>query len=183
MVHASVLAVEQGHPWAFIAPKPCMGRLEGSKRSTPKDTSRPLYVDASAGTYAIFPSTPLALPTSSSAPELSFIPSTQDAPLSSTLPLLPLSSTALIRSPADGGYTAISTLHIHLLYTLRSPHSSLDIPDSETHREITHNFYELSVLAAARWKLDTHADAVLPLHLSALQVMCHVLGRGDVELS
>lgn len=180
MIHVSLLSVDQDHSWCFIPPKIHGGRSEPAKRSSSKDAARTVYVDAEASTYVVFPTIPLTVCTSPRPPEVSYIPSTREAPIFDEVPLLPISSSALIRAPASGGYNSISMLQIHLLHTTRSPHSSLDTPDSETHRDITRNFYELSVLAAERWKFDRE-HAILPMHLGAVQVMANIIGRADVE--
>jgi mediator of RNA polymerase II transcription subunit 13, fungi type len=184
MMHISILSVEQNRPWTLLAPPTSTKQPASTKRSSSKDTPYPLYVDASSATYALFHSVrlPLSLIDHSSpecAPESPFIADPDDIPPSDTLPILPLSSTTLIHVPTDGGYTSISMLHIHLLHTAKSPTSSLTIPDTETHREITHNYYELMVLAAAKWRFD--CNACLPLHLGALHIMYMALGRGDLE--
>lgn len=180
MIHVSLLSVDQDHSWCFIPPKTNAGRSEPAKRSSPKDVTRTVYIDAEASTYIVFPTIPLTLCTSPHPPEVSYIPSTRETPIFDEVPLLPISSSALIRAPASGSYNSISMLQIHLLHTTRSPHSSLDTPDSETHRDITRNFYELSVLAAERWKFDRE-HAILPMHLGAVQVMANIIGRTDVE--
>lgn len=183
MTHVSVLCVEQNLPWTFVAPQICLKQAPMPKRSSSKETLCPFYVDASSATYALFHNTRLPLsPTdhpSYESPEPSFIPDADDLPTSETLPILPLSSSTLIHVPSDAGYTSISMLHIHILHTAKSPASSLTLPDVETHKEITHNYHELNILAAARWKFD--ASTCLPLHLGALRVMYMALRRGDLE--
>jgi len=146
----------------------------------------PFYIDASSATYALFhttrlPLSPIDPPSRDGVIEPSFIPDENDLPPSNTLPILPLSSTTLIHVPVDASYASITMLHIHLLHTTKSPTSSLTIPDTQTHKEITHNYHELVVLAAARWRFDT--STCLPLHLGALHVMYMALGRGDLEQS
>jgi mediator of RNA polymerase II transcription subunit 13 len=185
MMHVSVLSVEQNHPWTFIAPQTSTKPSVAPKRTLTKETPCPFYIDASL-TYALFHATrfPLSLIDPSSRDgvvEPSFVPDENDFTPSDTLPILPLSSTTLIHAPADAGYTSISMLHIHLLHTTKSPTSSLTISDTETHKEITNNYHELVVLAAARWRFDM--STCLPLHLGALHVMYMALGRGDLEQS
>ncbi|KAF7967588.1 hypothetical protein HWV62_33709 [Athelia sp. TMB] len=180
MIHVSLLSVDQDHPWTFLPSSTQLGRNDLAKRSSSKDMARTVYVDAEASTYVVFSATPLALCASVHAPQLSYIPSARETPSLDEVPLLPISSSALIRAPAGGGYTSIMMLQIHLLHTTRSPLSSLDISDLETHKEITRNFYELSVLASERWKFD-RANSILPMHLGAVQVMASIIGRSDVE--
>jgi len=134
MTHVSVVSVEQNLPWIFLAPKISMKQPTIPKRSSSKETPCPFYVDASSITHALFHSTPqpLSLIDCSSrecTPERSFIPDADEVPSSDTLPIMPLSSTTLIHVPMDVGYTSISMLHIHLLHTVKSPTSSLTIPD------------------------------------------------------
>jgi len=180
MMYVSVLSIERNLPWIFIAPEIGVKRPPTTKLN--KETSGLMFVDASHATYALFPtpSTPLFhvdefLQPDGSDP--SFI-SDEDFP-SDKLPVLPISSTALIYSPTDIHFTSVNMLHIHLLHVAKSSSSSLSIPDTETHREITRNYHELAVLAAARWKL--HANAMLPLHLGALEVMCSALRKEDLN--
>jgi mediator of RNA polymerase II transcription subunit 13, fungi type len=181
MIHVSVLSVERNLPWAFIAPPASAKEPIIPKRPSTKETPRPFYIDASM-TFALTHTArfPLSIIDSSSddaAHEFTFIPDADDLPPSDDLLLLPLSTTTLIHVPVNASYTSISMLHLHLLHTVKSPTSSLTIPDTETHKEITHNYHELIVLAAARWRYD--AKAYLPLHLGALHVMYLALGRGD----
>jgi len=184
MTHVSVVSVEQNLPWTFLAPQISAKQPTNPKRFSSKETPYPFYVDASSATHALFHSTPQPLSlidrfSRECAPEPSFIPDADEVTPSDTLPIFPLSSTTLIHVPKDGGYASISMLHIHLLHTAKSLTSSLSIPDMETHKEITRNYYELTVLAAAKWRFD--ANACLPLHLGALHVMYMALGRGDLE--
>jgi len=142
-----------------------------------------MFIDSSS-TYALFPTHPMPLFPDNQylrpgGPEPSFISDENDLPPFDTLPAYPLSSTTLIHSPAETGYTSISMLHIHFLHVAKSPNSSLTISDTVTHREITRNYYELAVLGTARWKF--HTNVILPLHLGALEVMCSALMKGDLD--
>lgn len=181
MMHVSVLSVEQNLPWTFIAPQTSAKPPPVAQRPSSKERSNPFFVDVSSLSHALFPRlvTPLSHSTYDSVYEPSFIPDTDELPASDNLTILPLSTTTVIRTPADQGYSSISMLHIHLLHSTKSPTSSFALSNTENHREITFNYHELAVLAAARWRLD--ANPILPLHLGALEVMNMVLGRGDVE--
>jgi len=184
MIHVSVLSVGRNLPWTFITPQ-----VNSTKPSpivkchSSKETSGVMFVDASSSTYALFPTNIMPLFSDNQylhagGSEPSFISDDDHLPLSDTLPVNPLLSTTLVHSPVDAGYTSISMLHIHFLHVIKSPSSSLTIPDTETYKEITRNYYELAVLGGARWKL--HASAILPLHLGALEVMCSALMKGDL---
>jgi mediator of RNA polymerase II transcription subunit 13 len=183
MMHASVISVEQDLPWTFVVPQSDTKFPPTTKPHLSKDMSGPIFIDGSSATYALFHSTPLS-PVNQfhhvGGSEPSFISDEEDLLPSKTLPILPLSSTTLIRNSANRGYSSISMLHIHLLHIAKSPGSSLTIPDAQTHKEITRNYHELAVLAAARWQL--HANAILPFHLGALEVMNSALLRaGDLD--
>jgi mediator of RNA polymerase II transcription subunit 13 len=68
-------------------------------------------------------------------------------------------------------------LQIHLLHTASSSHSTMRIPDTDTHVEITKNYHELAQLARYRWRMDV--NPILPFHLAALEAMQVALDRGD----
>ncbi|KAJ3540572.1 hypothetical protein NMY22_g4236 [Coprinellus aureogranulatus] len=105
------------------------------------------------------------------------------------VPFIPLSSSILVRVPLHS--MPVSMLQIHILKTIHptdyveplsipstvpdtTPHSPLQ---AEAHliQDLTKNFYELSLLSSARFHLDRSEaagiDPVLPLHLSAVEVM------------
>lgn len=197
MVHISVLSVETDSPWSFIAPQP-RGKPPSSKSrtlsSSSKHTSAPIFVDASAVTYALHRT--VRMPLSSAGPcsrdlgfEHSFVPdsspSTSDsndhcppADNDETIPVLPLRTASLIRVPAETGYAAISMLHIHLLHTFKSPISTMNMDDKELCADITRNYWDLSVLAGVGWKLVV--NPILPFHLAAVEAMRVALAR-DTE--
>jgi len=93
------------------------------------------------------------------------------------LAFIPRSTSTLIRIPNTPSLTSISMLHIYLLHTLQSPHSSsLSLPDeSKLHFAITQNFHDLAVLSKIRWNLD--ANPLLPFHLAAVDAMRISLDR------
>ncbi|KAF5363636.1 hypothetical protein D9756_000913 [Leucocoprinus leucothites] len=98
-------------------------------------------------------------------------PSTGDSsPVASgsTMPhpvgLTPRSTTCLVRVPRAAPMTSISMLHIHVLATYCYPASLVRKSSSanttaplelrNVHGDVTRNFYELSVLAQARWRMS-----------------------------
>jgi mediator of RNA polymerase II transcription subunit 13 len=101
------------------------------------------------------------------------------------IPFIPLASSILIRVPST---SPISMLRIYIIKALHpldfnDPHSTsspapIHAPPStqdDLTRDLTRNFYELSVLSSARFHLDrcesVGIDSVLPLHLSAVDSM------------
>ncbi|EDR04992.1 uncharacterized protein LACBIDRAFT_294897 [Laccaria bicolor S238N-H82] len=93
------------------------------------------------------------------------------------LAFIPRSTSTLIRIPNTPSQTSVSMLHIYLLHTLQSPHSSsVSLPDeSKLHVAITRNFHDLAVLSKIRWNLD--ANPLLPFHLAAVDAMRISLDR------
>ena len=180
MVHVFLLVVEANNPWTFISPHHAK-RPPASKPSSGKEQLGAFYVDTSSAIYSVTSVTPMLLSTSGcdTLSETSFIPDTDDLPPFDALPILPLSTMTLIHSPADNSYTNISMLHIHILYSIKSPLSSNTISESETHKDIAHNYHELAVLAKAKWKLAS--NPVLPLHLGALELMHMALGTDEFD--
>lgn len=119
-----------------------------------------------------------------------------DAPLEyepHPITFLPLYTSLLVTVPQSQSTTSITTTSIHLLRTSHSEsytsstqayqHSSATVPsDEQLRNDITQNFYELSVLCKARWKLDfglgSHPSrAALPFHLAAVDAMRVALDR------
>ena len=106
------------------------------------------------------------------------------------MPLLPRSSSILVRIPHVIDSTTAShnsMIHIHLL---RTYHSAPDLPptasqpapaisdDKQLLEDVTRNYYELSVLSKARWKLDgVGGHEGLPFHLAATDAMRMALDR------
>jgi len=108
-----------------------------------------------------------------------FVRDLDDTPICD-LSVRALSTATIIRVPADTDYTSISMLRVHLLQSIKSPLSSLNAADEETHLDIIHNFHELAVLAGARWRLDK-INPILPFHLAALDVIDEALA-GELPL-
>ena len=168
-MHVSIFCVEPDVPWRFVAPM----KLPINPRSaSSKDHAGSIFLDGTASNYILSHNTPI--PLSPVVPygfclELPFVSEINNGPTAENLSLLPLSTTTLVRVSNDEGPAVVSMLHIHLLHTLKSPHSSLSMSDKETHLDITRNYHDLAVLAGCRWNLD--ANPLLPFHLAAVDIM------------
>lgn len=116
-----------------------------------------------------------------------FVPSRSLAQADRQLvPLLPLSSSILIRVPHLHDSTTASSnsmTHIHLLRTYhsasyRSRSTSVVSDDKQFLADVTRNYYELSVLSKTRWKLDgISGNTGLPFHLAATDAMSMALDK------
>jgi len=135
-----------------------------------------------------------------------------DSATGSTMPhpvgLVPRSTTCLVRVPRSAPNTSISMLHIHVLATYCYPASlakkSCDdgytmtlLESKNVHRDVTRNFYELSVLAQARWRMlapegessmglpggcsggRMSGNPILPMHLAIVDIMGQVTDGAD----
>ena len=136
------------------------------------------FQDVSSTTYALIHTTPVTLfsplSTHASFATENIVPELDDV-AGPGIGIRPLFTATLIRVPADTDHTSVSMLRVHLLLTLKSAGSHLDISDEDTHLDIVHNFHELTVLGDARWNLGARANPILPFHLSCLEVMDRVL--------
>jgi len=125
-----------------------------------------------------------------SGPQCAKSPSSLSRPLFESerhvMPLLPHSSSILVRIPhLHDSATASnnSMIHIHLLRTYHSAptpsqNASAILDDKQLLEDVTRNYYELSVLSKARWKLDgTGGHKGLPFHLAAIDAMRMALDR------
>jgi mediator of RNA polymerase II transcription subunit 13 len=182
MMHVSLLSVEHDVPWTFITPYE-MPHPPSSNQSRSSSKEPPVFIDVSASTWAMYPtaSHPLSSPTLNICNDLTYIPDPTERhppPGPPSPPLLPISSTALIHTSSSPS-SPPSTLHLHLLYTLKTPSSSLSIPDIDTHRDITMNYHELSVVSSLRWHLGASGREGLPFHLAAVEVMREALDTGE----
>ncbi|KAI6128343.1 mediator complex subunit 13 C-terminal-domain-containing protein [Pisolithus croceorrhizus] len=184
--HISILSADCTTSWPLLQNLPSnVSHQALPRRTSNKDSTKPLYMDVStAATYCVFPTIriPLAAPTTQHWAGASYIPDSEGAPVTDTLPLLPISTSILLHSlPKQAAAGAIyPTLHVHLLHTLRSPDSSLACSDDTVHQEITRNYHELAVLAHARGQgSDDHP--LLPLHLAAIEIMHDALRMEDTE--
>ncbi|KAG2150318.1 mediator complex subunit 13 C-terminal-domain-containing protein [Suillus bovinus] len=177
--HVSLLAVEQNLCWPIIPRLNEASGLASSRRAPAKD-SKSIYVDTAAPAYTIYPSTriPLASRSCQEQVDLSFIPD-NDGATSDTSSILPISTSILVRSPSTRTASTHSSIYIHHLHALHTPGSSLSISDDTMRKDITLNFYELSVLAGAM--LGFQEYPLLPFHLAALEVMHHSLRQEDIS--
>ncbi|KAJ7672102.1 mediator complex subunit 13 C-terminal-domain-containing protein [Mycena rosella] len=178
-VPAPVLNNAKLHP--SLPPKP-MARVPSSS-SSPKAPA--LFIDVSSTTYAIFPrrTIPLALPPTPAdlGLSLSFVP---DAGCAS--PTTAASSPAASEYPHPLPLRPLSTTLLHPVDAARPPPRGVPAPArrgggadcARLHAEITRSFYELAVLAGARWRLaQMGADPILPFHLAAVDAMRAALER------
>jgi len=78
--------------------------------------------------------------------------------------------------PAAADLTSIAMLHLHELYSTRSPSSSLTLSDADMLQDVCRNYHELSVLARTRW---LRANPILPFHFGALEIIDRAL-RGSL---
>ncbi|KAF9242952.1 mediator complex subunit 13 C-terminal-domain-containing protein [Melanogaster broomeanus] len=175
----SVLSVDQNTSWSFISRRPTgTGQQSPPRRTTGKDAAKSFYMDmTTATTYAIYPTIriPLPSPPTHNWVDSAFVPESQGA--TDTSPILPISSNIILHTPLKCT-SSYSTLHTHLLYSCKSPGSSLTISDDVIHQEITRNYHELAVLASLQ---GPFGYPILPLHLAALETMHDALRQEDTE--
>ncbi|KAG1846505.1 mediator complex subunit 13 C-terminal-domain-containing protein [Suillus tomentosus] len=177
--HVSLLSVEQNLCWPILSHLNETSGLAASRRAPAKD-SKSIYVDTAAPAYTIYPSTriPIASRSCQEQVDLTFIPD-NDGTTSDTSTILPISTSILIRSPSTRTASTQSSIYIHHLHALHTPGSSLSISDDTMRKDITLNFYELSVLAGAM--LGFQEYPLLPFHLAALEAMHHSLRQEDIS--
>ena len=175
-IHISLLSVASDASWTLLPPMTPSPGLSALAKAAPSMR----FQDVSSTTYALIHSVPVTLfsplPIDSPFVIENAVPE-QDEVVAPGIGIRPLSTATLIRVPADTDYTSVSMLRVHLLLTLKSSGSHLHISDEDTHLDIIHNYHELAVLGDARWKLGTKATSILPIHLSCLEVMDHVLAE------
>jgi mediator of RNA polymerase II transcription subunit 13 len=177
--HVSLFSVEQNFCWPIV---PHFNETAGatSSRRAPAKDSKSIYVDI-APAYAIYPSTRIPL-TSRSCREqvdLPFIPDNDGTTNTDISGILPISTSILIRCPSTLATSTQSSIYVHLLHAVHSPGSSLLISDDTTPKDVTLNFYELSVLAGAILGLQEYP--LLPFHLAAIEVMNDSLRQEDIS--
>jgi len=186
MMHASLICVESESPWTFLSPDHHDVKELVIPAST-KDRGPPLFIDASASTYALFTTKRLPLTSTTSldvATELPYIPEAGEdpSPTCSIPIILPLSTASLIRVP-NAACTTVSMVRIHLLHSGRSRLSTLPAEErdgEEGLQDITRNYHQLSVLAGLRGRLGV--NPILPWHLAAVESMASALARGDIRV-
>lgn len=177
-LHVTLLATCLDTPWNFLAPNKQSAKTPLSPPRTPKHTSGLHFTDSTATTYAVHSSgTGLFYLVDDFDQEMTFITGTEDKPSEDELPIRALHTSTLIRVPSGTDFNHISMLHLYLMHSTRSPHSSASITDKVTLEEVAHNYNDLAVLSRLRWRL--HADPILPFHLAALEVMASALVRGE----
>ncbi|KAG1739948.1 mediator complex subunit 13 C-terminal-domain-containing protein [Suillus paluster] len=178
--HVSLLSVEQNLCWPII---PHLDETAGpaSSRRAPAKDSKSIYVDTAAPAYVIYPSTriPLSSLSCQDQADLPFIPDNDGTTTSDTLSILPISTSILVRSPSTRSTSTQSSIYIHLLHALHTRGSSFSISDDIMRKDITLNFYELSILAGAM--LGFQEYPLLPFHLAALEAMHHSLRQEDIS--
>lgn len=164
MMSVNLLCVDTTSPWTFVTPSPSIV----SSDEPPPDSG--FFVDNSFTTCAIFPTTSASIYPRhiQHGPLAKFIrEGTEPANLPS---IMPISTTILARIPADASLSSTTMIHLHLLHTIKSPHSSLTTTDWETHKAITRNYHDLAVLAKVRRRTQDF-NPILPFHLAALEIM------------
>ncbi|KAF9224428.1 hypothetical protein BS17DRAFT_879901 [Gyrodon lividus] len=178
----TVLSVDQNISWSLMQHHRSSTEQQAlPRRAAGKDLSKSFYMDlTTATTYTIYPTIriPLPSPPIHKWANSSFVPDSEGASTIDTSPVLPISSTILLHAPLKRTSFAYSALHIHLLYSCKSPGSSLTISDDITHQEITRNYHELAVLASLQ---GPFGYSLLPLHLAALETMHDALRQEDTE--
>jgi mediator of RNA polymerase II transcription subunit 13 len=175
----TVISADQNISWSFMPSHPTgTGQQSPPRRTTGKDISKSFYMDMNtATTYAIYPTIriPLPSPPTYNWANSAFVPESEG--VTDTSPILPISSNIILRAPLKRT-SSYSALHIHLLYSCKSPGSSLTISDDLTHQEITRNYHELAVFANLQ---GPFGYPILPLHLAALETMHDALRQEDTE--
>lgn len=124
------------------------------------------------------PASPSPNPRDVSTPPQFKTPPVNDSNSFYSAPILPSSTTTLIRVPCSPSPTSITMFHIHLFETFHSPsasHTPSSRDDRILHAQLTQNYYDLSVLSKVRWHLS--ANPLLPFHLGAVEVMRVALDR------
>ncbi|KAJ2926208.1 hypothetical protein H1R20_g10879, partial [Candolleomyces eurysporus] len=191
-MHITLVSADSRSPWTLLeSNRPASSSPARNPRSS-SATKNTYFSDASASYYAIFPGNQLsaAVPPEDNNYSTSLIPepsttvqdgtsSDGDIPhrasleddLPHPIPLIPLSTSSLIRVPSQPSEARMSMLHIHVLKHLHPPgYPDTQLPpEASLQEEITRNFYELSVLSAIRFRLDR--NPVLPFHLAAVESM------------
>lgn len=176
-VHVSLVCAQNDIPLPLL----CTSQVNGNRADTTINSSS-VFVDVSSATYSasFLQRKPIISPDllcpavypSLVAPAVSADESV-DPPRALRIGILPLYTTALLRVPNRTDFTTVETLYIHLLYTYKSPKSTLKKTTKEVHADITRNWYELAVLTRERWHFAQHME--LPFHLAALELMSEVL--------
>lgn len=180
-LRVALLVAEVDNPWHFLSSEQAQAsRSPVSPSRAPKVAPGTGFSDVSATTYTLQPGIRLALSLPSTchlSPGYPCIPDPEDEKTIEELGMRPQITTTVVRTPAGSDYTPISMLHLHLLGSVQSPHSTATA-DEVTLEEVARNYHDLSILACQRWRL--RANPILPFHLAALEVMQLALDKGDV---
>ncbi|THG99552.1 hypothetical protein EW026_g2824 [Hermanssonia centrifuga] len=180
-VQVSILVAQPDDPWMFLAPEhvPVIKSPTSTSR-TPKIATGSVVQDISASFYILDTTLRQTIPPTSQeyVSERTCIPDAEEEEPTEEFGLRSRSSITLIRVPAGTDYTPISMLHLHLLHSGRSTHSSVIEAEVAILYDVTRNFSDLLTVTQHRWKLK--ANPLLPFHLAALEVMHATLDTGDV---
>lgn len=174
-----LLVVDPNRPWAFLLPP--LATTNKSPRSPPRTnklSSGAVFQDVSATTFLVQSNNTAATSfdtTGTISPPQPVIADAEDEKWAGITVLRPISSATLVRVPAGTDYSFVTTLHLHLLRV--HSHPSCSGIDSTLLEDIAQNYHDLSILARLRWKL--RANAILPFHLAALEVMCTALATDE----
>lgn len=181
----TLVAVEQHNPWYLLAKQSERESWTSSSVRSPRNGGS-VAVDISSTTIVLHPqsSVPMSLRNYPGA----VVGNAHDAeapdcPATEDLGMLPVATSTLAHIPSQMDHTSIAMLHLHFLHFSQSSHSTSKLGIDEIRREVSRNFFELKVLAQARW--GSCGSYNLPLHLAALEVMLTTLdepeGNGSVE--
>lgn len=183
-MQVAILSAEHDNGWTFVPPEHSTSNLHSTPlHRNSKASQGSIYADASSSTYGLFPTTRIPLisedPREGHAESPCILEEDGQAH-DRDISVLPLQTSILAHVPADTDFTTISMLQLHMLHVHHTPDLVLVSPEEDILKDITRNFYELSILTRARWRLK--AKPVLPFQLSALEVMHTALDREDANL-
>lgn len=178
-IQVSFLSVDQNNPWHLFAKPSDVEAWSSPAARGPKSTGN-IALDISSATFALHFNKPMPMAPKThdgaTVDHLSLVDS-KECPSLDELGVLPIATSTLVHVPSQMDYTCISMLHLHFLYLSRSSRSTSTLGNEDIQQEVTRNFYELKVLAQARWgPLGSHD---LPLHIAALEVMLTTLDDPD----
>jgi mediator of RNA polymerase II transcription subunit 13 len=169
-MHISLLSVQTSVPWFFMPTSfkesPQISNASNMKNMVYMDiTSTTYFLDLIPGLHAgLFE--PI-LQVSSPTAEDEITPS--PLPPLSVGPVPALLTTALVRIPQafPTSPTSPSTTLVHLLHNMASPDSCMHKPLPDHFKDIINSFYDLQVLASARWG-EIGNRLGLPIHIAVL---------------
>lgn len=88
--------------------------------------------------------------------------------------LMPMQTAVLICSSTQQ-LPMTRAVYIHMLANIKSPGSTLNCTEMDTHREICRSYHDLAVLTKLRWRIPSNTN--LPFHIASLQVADEVLDQ------